>query len=145
MPRLMLGAIALSSALLAGSANAGDGDPYADMIVQATPHDFDTLWTRVEEAVLDQEMRLLGSASAGRGVEIPGDGVIDVFRNDFAVRMLAESIAAGFEAPIRFYLTENPDGTTILYSRPPRAVFAPYDNPKLDDVFSTIAAAVVAE
>jgi uncharacterized protein (DUF302 family) len=37
-----------------------------------------------------------------------------VFRNDYAVRMLEASIPAGIEAPLRFYVTENPDGQTRL-------------------------------
>ena len=151
---------ALAVAATGGSAAAQTPlteTPYADMIVQATPHDFDTLWTRVEDAVEAEGMLLLGRASAsrgaaGRGIEIPGNAVIDVFRNDFAVRMLAESIAAGFEAPIRFYLTEDADGTTTLSYRPPSAVFAPYQDPELDEmaaemdeIYAAIAAAAVAE
>ncbi|MCZ7654610.1 MAG: YeeE/YedE thiosulfate transporter family protein [Rhodocyclaceae bacterium] len=71
-------------------------------------------------------MGLVASASASRGaaargVKIPGNMVLMVFRNDYAVRMLAASVAAGIEAPLRLYLTENADGsTTISYVRPAR-------------------------
>lgn len=44
--------------------------------------------------------------AASRGVTIPGNAVVEVFRNDYAVRMLNESVAAGYEAPLRFYPVE---------------------------------------
>jgi uncharacterized protein (DUF302 family) len=40
--------------------------------------------------------------------------------------MLAASIPAGIEAPIRFYITENAEGTATLSYKTPTAVFAPY-------------------
>jgi uncharacterized protein (DUF302 family) len=57
-----------------------------------------------------------------------------VFRNDYAVRMLQASVPAGIEAPIRFYVTENADGSASLMYRLPSAVFAPYGNRKLDEM-----------
>jgi uncharacterized protein (DUF302 family)/tetratricopeptide (TPR) repeat protein len=138
--------------LPAGAAEAeAEAYPYDGIVEIATPHDFDTLWERLAQAVRDHEMFLVGQASAsraaaGRGVDIPGNGVIEVFRNDFAVRMLEASVPAGIEAPIRFYLTENPDGTTTLTYRRPSAVFAPYDGAgldamaaELDTIFAAIA------
>jgi uncharacterized protein (DUF302 family) len=63
--------------------------------------------------------------------------------------MLAASIAAGIEAPIRLYITENADGSATLSYRTPSAVFAPYmtrRNPdlramakELDAIFAQIA------
>jgi uncharacterized protein (DUF302 family) len=40
--------------------------------------------------------------------------------------MLEASTAAGYEAPLRFYITENADGTATLAYRPASVVFAPY-------------------
>jgi len=57
-----------------------------------------------------------------------------VFRNDFAVRMLKASVPAGIEAPLRIYVTENPDGSASLTYREPSAVFAPYGSPALDEI-----------
>ena len=57
---------------------------------------------------------------------LDGNRVVGVFRNDFARRMLAASLPAGIEAPVRFYVTENADGTGSLSYRLPSAVFAPY-------------------
>ncbi|MCB9947405.1 MAG: DUF302 domain-containing protein [Rhodospirillaceae bacterium] len=138
-----------SAAMAQGMADT----PYEDMIVIPTEHDFDTLWDRMEAAVTGHEMLLVGRASAsrgaaGRGIDIPGNGVIDVYRNDFAVRMLEASVAAGFEAPIRYYLTEGEDGTATLSYRPPSAVFAPYGNAALDEMaaeLDAIFAAIAAD
>ena len=48
--------------------------------------------TRLEEAIAANQMLLLAKASASggaaaRGITIPGNAVIEVFRNDYAVRM----------------------------------------------------------
>ena len=73
--------------------------------------------------------------------------VVMVFHPRFAVRMLEASVPAGIEAPLRFYITENADGTTTLTYREPSSVFAPYDNAdldamakELDAIFARIAA-----
>ncbi|WP_299076494.1 DUF302 domain-containing protein [uncultured Ruegeria sp.] len=65
-------------------------------------------------------------AAAARGITIPGNRVIGVFNNDFAVRVLETSTAAMIEAPIRFYVTEDDDGTATLSYKTPSFVFAPY-------------------
>ena len=65
-------------------------------------------------------------AAASRGITIPGNRVIGVFNNDFAVKVLATSTAAMIEAPIRLYVTENPDGTATLSYKSPSHVLAPY-------------------
>lgn len=102
--------------------------------------------------------RLLTPASASDGAKaqgftIPGNRVVGVFRNDFARRMLAASVPAGIEAPIRLYLTENADGTATLSYRKPSAVFGPYLEgampdlkaiaTELDAIFDQIAKAAV--
>lgn len=127
--------------------------PYEGVVQIDTPHDFDTLWDRLEAAVGDNEMGLLYQASAsrgaaGRGVDIAGNAVFGVYRNDFAVRMLAASIPAGIQAPLIFYLTEQPDGTSRLTYRLPTAVFAPYGSADLDAMaaeLDTIFAAIAAD
>ena len=75
------------------------------------------------------------SASAGakhRGIKIPGNLVLGVYRNDFAVRMLKASVPSGIEAPLRFYVTENADGTATLTYRKPSAIFGVYGSSELD-------------
>ncbi len=119
-----------------------------------TPHDFKTLVERVAAAVKANGMFVVTRAcaskgAASRGLTIPGNMVLGVYRNDFAVRMLEASLGAGIEAPIRFYVTENADGSANLAYRAPSAVFAPYEDGgealaalagELDGLFAAIAA-----
>ena len=89
------------------------------------------------------------------GVTIPGNRVIGVFNPGFAVRVLPLSTAAMIEAPIRFYITEDADGSSTLAWKTPSFVFAPYvaeTGPELaviatelDAKFETIAQAAAAE
>lgn len=88
-------------------------------------------------------------AAKNRGLTIPGNRVIGVFNNLYAVRILELSTAAMIEAPIRMYVTENADGTATLSFKKPTTVFAPYFDEadadlataaqELDDIFQTIA------
>lgn len=99
--------------------------------VTQTMHKFPDLVRRVEDAIKANGMGVVNAASASegakaQGITIPGNRVIGVFRNDYARRMLAASLPAGIEAPIRVYLTENADGSATLSYRTPSAVFAPY-------------------
>ena len=65
-------------------------------------------------------------AAAARGITIPGNRVIGLFNNDFAVKILALSTAAMIEAPVRMYVTEEADGSATLSYKRPTHVFAPY-------------------
>jgi len=131
-------AIALATLLApAGAAQADTSAPYPGTRVVQSTRSFDQLVQRLEHAIAANQMGLVASASAskgaaGRGVHIPGNAVLMVFRNDFAVRMLAASVPAGIEAPIRLYVTENANGTANLTYRTPSAIFAPYGNAELD-------------
>lgn len=118
-------------------AQADVATPYPGTLTAVTKHAFDVLVDRLERAIEKNRMGLVAQASASRGaaargVAIPGNAVLMVFRNDFAVRMLAASTAAGIEAPLRIYVTENADGTASVTYRTPSAVFAPYKNAELD-------------
>ena len=110
---------------------------------------FKTVARALEQAVADKKMGLVCHANAqrgaaARGVRIKGNQVLMVFRNDYAVRLLAADPAAGFEAPIRIYLYENPDGTaTVTYLRP-SAVFAPYAHPEVRAVAAELDPVVAA-
>ena len=106
---------------------------------------FKALWDKLEAAVKANGMFVVMRASAsrgasGRGVKIPGNLVIGVYRNDFAVRMLKASVPAGIEAPLRFYVTENADGTASLTYRKPSATFAPYGSGDLDKMAAELDA-----
>ncbi|MEM7445013.1 MAG: DUF302 domain-containing protein [Pseudomonadota bacterium] len=144
--------LAMPLMMVPSTAQEVPGYPFDGMVQIETEYDFDTLWDRTVQAIEDHDMLVLLRASAsrgaaGRGIEIPANGVIDTFRNDFAVRILSESVPAGFEQPIRFYLTANDAGTTDLTYRLPSALYAPYGDPEvdavaaeLDEMFRSIAA-----
>jgi uncharacterized protein (DUF302 family) len=132
--------------------NTAMAAPRAGTVVIETTIPWAAAWPKLQAAIQHNRMGIVSraSASAGarsRGVTLPGNMVIGVFRNDFAVRMLAASVEAGVEAPLRFYLTENTNGTTRLSYRKPGAVFAPYGSSdldklarELDEIFRAIAA-----
>jgi uncharacterized protein (DUF302 family) len=129
----------------------------AETRVLATDHGFKQLWNRLEAAVKANRMGIVGRASASsgaaaQGYKIPGNAVIMVFRNDYARRMLKASVAAGIEAPLRFYVTENADTSATLSYRTPSSVFAPYGvaeldsmAQELDEIFAAIAAQALAK
>lgn len=134
--RLHIGLLLLGMLLIA-TARADSDASLSGTVTLQSPYPYDALASRVEQAIQKHQMGLVAQASASRGaaqrgVKIPGNLVLMVFRNDYAVRMLEASVAAGIEAPLRLYVTENSDGTSNLTYRLPSAVFAPYGNADLD-------------
>ena len=72
-----------------------------------TSKNYSDLVEDLKTAVKAEKMLLVTQASAsagakGRGITIPGNRIIGVYRNDYALRMLDASVAAGIEAP-EFY------------------------------------------
>ena len=151
--RPILLALALAVAPLAASAQsvvvARDG-----WQVTATDKSYDTLLVDLRQAVRDNQMGLVTEAgptevAASRGETIPGNRVVGVFRNDFAVAIIRAAPAAMIEAPVRFMVMEEPDGTASLSYKRPSAVFAPYAEEggaalaaataELDTIFEAIA------
>jgi uncharacterized protein (DUF302 family) len=131
MRRLLVAFAVALSAACAGPAIGGGTNSVK------TPHRFDALLERVERAAAKHGLGVVAMASASRGaaargVKIPGNAVVMMFRNDLAVRLLAASVPAGIEAPLRIYVTENADGTATLRYRAPSAVFAPYRHPEVE-------------
>ena len=141
-------------AMAAPTASSAAGwDALPGWSVTKTGHSYKGLIERLNKAVKANKMGLVTRASATLGAKskgkiIPGNMVIGVYRPDFAIRMLAASVPAGIEAPIRFYITENQDGTATLSYKTPSAVFAPYADggaklaemaEELDTLFAKIA------
>ncbi len=136
-----------------GPASAAGWDGLPGWSVTQTSYSYKDLIGRLNEAVKANKMGLVTRASATLGAKslgktIPGNMVVGVYRPDFAVRMLAASVAAGIEAPVRFYITENEDGTATLSYKKPSAAFAPYADggaalrelaAELDTLFAKIA------
>lgn len=68
---------------------------------------------------------------AKKGIAVPADQVLEVFRPDYAVKVWAAEKAAGIDIPLRIHLYEA-DGRTWVAYRPASEVFKPYVNPALD-------------
>ena len=145
---------ALTLTVMTGAARAENATPWPGTEIIATKHSYKDLVASLDAAVKANKMGLVTRASATVGAKaklnktIPGNMVVGVYRPDFAVRMLEASVPAGIEAPLRFYITENADGTATLTYRKPSAVFAPYEVKALDEmareldtIFAKIAAA----
>lgn len=123
---------------------------------QVTPTSlgYDELLEDLREAVEAEGMFVVTEAgpteaAANRGVTIPGNRVVGVFRNDYAVRILRLSVPAMIEAPMRFYVTENDDGSATLSWKTPSHLLEPYVDAageeletvgrELDTLFTAIA------
>ncbi|WP_018990193.1 DUF302 domain-containing protein [Aromatoleum toluclasticum] len=129
----MLAALAIQLPALAQAA------PSDGLRTVASARSFPELLDRLQNEVDRHGLAVVAVASASRGaatrgVKIPGNAVVMVFRNDYAVRMLQASVPAGIEAPLRYYVTENADGTATLSWRTPSSVFGPYGSPRLDEI-----------
>ena len=140
---------------LAGLSATAEIAPRPGWVVAETAKDHASLLAALTAAVTANGMAVVTqagptAAALKRGISIPENRVVGVFNNDFAVRVLATSTAAMIEAPIRFYVTENADGTATLSYKTPGHVLAPYLDEggadlqalaaDLDTVFAAIAA-----
>jgi len=158
IPPLTGAAVLLAMALtgpVAGWAQCAPG-PFHPRTL-ASEYGFPDLVDRLEHAIKANGMIQIAKASASaaasaRGVKIPGDAVLMVFRNDFAVRMLHADAAAGLDAPIPIHVFETANGKASLAYRRPSAVFKAYCNAdldlmarELDTIFDRIAGASVNE
>ena len=137
-------AICLTAMLIAAQATGPAAT--ADMIapregwaVHDTAQTYSELVDSLTAAIEDEGMFIVTqagptAAAKKRGITIPNNRVFGIYRNDYAVRALATSTAAMIEAPIRFYVTENEDGTATLSYKTPGFVFAPYFDEGGDDL-----------
>jgi uncharacterized protein (DUF302 family) len=145
--------------IFAMTSTFANADPVAreGWVIHPTRLTYSELIDRVKAAAKKNKMGVVteagptGAAKA-RGIAIPGNRVIGVFNNVFAVEMLNASESAMIEAPVRFYVTEQADGTATLSYKTPSHVFSPYadDSPevmkiaaRLDALFAAIAAVAI--
>ena len=70
---------------------------------------------------------------AKKGVAVPADQVLEVFRPDYAVKVWAADKMAGIDIPLRIHLYEA-GGKTWVAHRTASKVFRPYANVQLDAV-----------
>lgn len=152
MRRIALVALALLAPIAANAASVIPDRP--GWRVLPSEKSYARLLQDLKGAVADFKMGVVTEAgptevAARRGEKIPGNRVVGVFRNDFAVTVIRAAPAAMIEAPVRFMVMEEPDGTATLAYKLPSTVFAPYKDEggealaavvgELDNVFGDIA------
>lgn len=148
--------IALAAIVLGFFATLAQAEmaPRGGWSVTQTDKSYDQLIADVKTAAKANKMGVVtqagptGAAKA-RGITIPGNRVIGLFNNVYAVNILNLSTAAMIEAPVRVYVTENSDGSATLSYKLPSTVFAPYLDEagpelatlagELDTIFAAIA------
>jgi len=146
--------IALIFTVIASAGFSQSMAPRDGWVVMPTSKSYAQLVDDTVAAVKSNKMGVVTQAgptgaAKKRGITIPGNRVIGVFNNVFAVRIIGLSTAAMIEAPIRLYVTENEDGTATLSYKIPTVVFAPYQDEadpdlgvaagELDAIFLAIA------
>lgn len=112
------------------------------MIRMTVNLDADTAAAKLIEAVQAVPMGLVahinGQANAAkRGLSVPADQILEVFRPDFAIRVWQAQKSAGIDIPLRIHLYEA-DARTVVAFREAKEVFAPYANPALDAIAAEI-------
>lgn len=132
---------------------AAEPTPYSGTEVVVTDKPFAAFVKDLKAAIEAHDMGIVAEACADCGARaigetIAGNRVIMIFKPRFAVRMLRAYVPAGIEAPLRLYVTEEPDGTATLTYRRPSHVFAAYDVAALSELgaeLDGIVAAIVAD
>jgi len=151
----MRGLFILAFALIVygGPATAENPTPYSGTKIVETGQPFGAYVKKLKAAIRANKMGIVAHACAtcgakNIGVTIPGNHVIMIYHPRFAVRMLKASVAAGIEAPLRLYLTENKDGSARLTYRLPSHTFGTYEVPALDAMakeLNDIVAKIIAD
>ena len=106
-------------------------------IIHPSDKTFELTVQKLRAAIKGNGMGLVSEACAtcgakSIGITIPGNRVLMVFHPKFAVRMLEADVDAGFEAPLRIYVTEAKDKSVQISYLPASTVFAPYKNEDLN-------------
>ena len=113
------------------------------MISQRLSIDVDEAVRRLMKGIAAAPLALVshinGQANAAkRGLCVPADQILEVFRPDFAVRVWAANKSAGIDIPLRIHVYDA-GGTTVVAHRPPSEIFSVYSNPALDEVAADLA------
>ena len=144
-------AIALLATIFSTAAQAHDP---RERVRITSRHGFQSTLKMLEQAAKKNKIGIVNRASAQAGakrigVTIPGNQVWGLYHPRFAVRMLKADTDAGYEAPIRLYITESASGRVTVSYIKPSMVFAPYGNSDLDEmareldaIFSKVANSV---
>jgi len=72
-----------------------------------------------------------------KGIAVPADQILEIFRPDFAIRVWKAHKPAGIDIPLRIHLYTADDKTLVAF-RSAKEVFAPYAKPELDAIATDI-------
>jgi len=121
-----------------------------DRITGVSKAPFARVTAALQKAVAQHKLTLVGisdvkKAPQPKGTTIRGNQVVMVFRNDLLTRLVKADPAAAFEAPMRFHVYENQDGTATVTYVKPSVLLRSYRNPEvravgeeLDLVFTSV-------
>jgi uncharacterized protein (DUF302 family) len=110
----------------------------------------DRLKTAIAENGLKIAIGGCGKCSI-KTIEVPEENteIISVYRPDLSLKMMQAGAAAGGDVPLRFYVTQPPDGRARLTYHMPSHALSVFEAPKLkpiaeelDQVFDKIKTAV---
>lgn len=112
------------------------------MITFTVNLDADAAAAKLTEAAQAVPMGLVahvnGQANAAKkGISVPADQILEIFRPDFAIRVWNAHKPAGIDIPLRIHLYEA-GGKTMVAFRAAKEVFAPYAKPALDAVAADV-------
>jgi uncharacterized protein (DUF302 family) len=112
------------------------------MITFTVNIDADTAAVKLTEAAQAVPMGVLahinGQANcAKKGITVPADQILEIFRPDFAIRVWQAHKPAGLDIPLRIHLYDA-DGKTVVNFRTAGEVFAPFASPALDAIAGDI-------
>ena len=135
--RILAACLVVALLTVATPARAENPTPYPDTVTIETGKPFGPFVEAFAKAITGNGFNIVGIACANCAIKgvfgetVPGNRVFLFFKPAYARRMLAASVAAGIEAPIRVYATEAADGTARVTYRKPSAVFGAYEVPDL--------------
>jgi len=122
---------------IAAPVRAENPAPYPDTVMVETGKPFEPFVEAFAKAITANGFNVVGIACANCAIKgvfgetVPGNRVFLFFKPAYARRIIAASVAAGIEAPIRVYATEAADGTAHVTYRKPSGVFGAYEVPDL--------------
>lgn len=131
IPTGLFGCVLLTASAASAQGTIPTVDPRDGWAVHDSDKPYQELVDDVKAAAGSRQLGVVTEAgptgaAADRGIDIPGNRVLGLFNNDYAVRILRASTAAMIEAPIRMYVTEAPDGTATLSYKLPTYIYGPY-------------------
>jgi uncharacterized protein (DUF302 family) len=135
--RILAAGLIVACLTIAAPARAENPTPYPDTVTIETGKPFGPFVEAFAKAITSNGFNIVGIACANCAIKgvfgetVPGNRVFLFFKPAYARRMLAASVAAGIEAPIRVYATEAADGSAHVTYRKPSAVFGAYEVPDL--------------